>query len=451
MIDTGVFRAYDLRGLYPEQINNDFAYTLGQSFGSYVLKQNINEVLVAHDNRLSSPGLEQRLVEGLLSTGVNVIRLGLVTTPMYYYARVLLNKWAGLMITASHNPKEYNGFKISFTNVGNAAGKDIADFKDFTVAGNYLQGSGTVSEYDIEEEYLNLIKNSLNFGEKKIRAVFDCGNGTVSVYLKKVLDLLPIEYDLIYCDSDGTFPNHHPDPSVASNLVDLQKRVVELGYDLGIALDADGDRVRVIDEQGNIINSDVLMIMFYRYMNDSLSVRKAIFDVKCSKTLLDELDKLNIEKVMWRTGNSYLYRKVHEENVDFAAEYSGHVFFNDRFPGIDDGLYAGLRLAEILSKTDYKVSDLYAGINHYYSTDEIKYKVTEETKFEIVEKVKEYALNKGYEVIDIDGVRASFPDGWALIRASNTGPDLTLRFEAVTNERKIEIEEEFISILDSLK
>ncbi|NLA33225.1 MAG: phosphomannomutase/phosphoglucomutase [Mollicutes bacterium] len=451
MIDTGVFRAYDLRGLYPEQINNDFAYTLGQSFGSYVLKQNINEVLVAHDNRLSSPGLEQRLVEGLLSTGVNVIRLGLVTTPMYYYARVLLNKWAGLMITASHNPKEYNGFKISFTNVGNAAGKDIEDFKDFTVAGNYLQGSGTVSEYDIEEEYLNLIKNSLNFGEKKIRAVFDCGNGTVSVYLKKVLDLLPIEYDLIYCDSDGTFPNHHPDPSVASNLVDLQKRVVELGYDLGIALDADGDRVRVIDEQGNIINSDVLMIMFYRYMNNSLSVRKAIFDVKCSKTLLDELDKLNIEKVMWRTGNSYLYRKVHEENVDFAAEYSGHVFFNDRFPGIDDGLYAGLRLAEILSKTDYKVSDLYAGINHYYSTDEIKYKVTEETKFEIVEKVKEYALNKGYEVIDIDGVRASFPDGWALIRASNTGPDLTLRFEAVTNERKIEIEEEFISILDSLK
>ena len=451
MIDTGVFRAYDLRGLYPEQINNDFAYTLGQSFGSYVLKQNINEVLVAHDNRLSSPGLEQRLVEGLLSTGVNVIRLGLVTTPMYYYARVLLNKWAGLMITASHNPKEYNGFKISFTNVGNAAGKDIEDFKDFTVAGNYLQGSGTVSEYDIEEEYLNLIKNSLNFGEKKIRAVFDCGNGTVSVYLKKVLDLLPIEYDLIYCDSDGTFPNHHPDPSVASNLVDLQKRVVELGYDLGIALDADGDRVRVIDEQGNIINSDVLMIMFYRYMNNSLSVRKAIFDVKCSKTLLDELDKLNIEKVMWRTGNSYLYRKVHEENVDFAAEYSGHVFFNDRFPGIDDGLYAGLRLAEILSKTDYKVSDLYAGINHYYSTDEIKYKVTEETKFEIVEKVKEYALNKGYEVIDIDGVRASFPDGWALIRASNTGPDLTLRFEADTNERKIEIEEEYISILDSIK
>lgn len=451
MIDTGVFRAYDLRGLYPEQINDDFAYTLGQSFGSYVLGQNINEVLVAHDNRLSSPGLEQRLVEGLLSTGVNVIRLGLVTTPMYYYARVLLNKWAGLMITASHNPKEYNGFKISFTNVGNAAGKDIEDFKDFTVAGNYLQGNGSVSEYNIEEEYLNLIKNSLNFGDKKIKAVFDCGNGTVSVYLKKVLDLLPIEYDLIYCDSDGTFPNHHPDPSVASNLVDLQKRVVELGYDLGIALDADGDRVRVIDEQGNIINSDVLMIMFYRYMNDSLSVRKAIFDVKCSKTLLDELDKLNIEKVMWRTGNSYLYRKVHEENVDFAAEYSGHVFFNDRFPGIDDGLYAGLRLAEILSKTDYKVSDLYAGINHYYSTDEIKYKVTEETKFEIVENVKKYALNKGYEVIDIDGVRASFPDGWALIRASNTGPDLTLRFEAVTNERKIEIEEEFINVLDSLK
>ncbi len=450
MIDTGIFRAYDLRGIYPDQINEETAYILGQSFGSYVLEQGTTEVLVAYDNRLSSPSLEEKIVSGLLSTGINVIRLGLVTTPMYYYARTLLNKWAGIMITASHNPKEYNGFKISFTNIGNAAGEDIKKFKDFTLVGKFINGTGSVSDYNIEQEYLDLIKSSLDFGEKKIKAVFDCGNGTVSVYLKKVLDLLPIEYDLIYCESDGRFPNHHPDPSVSSNLVDLQKRVLELGYDLGIALDADGDRVRIIDEQGNIVNSDILMIIFYRYLNDKLKVRKAIFDVKCSKTLIDELDKLNIEKIMWRTGNSYLYRKVHEENVDFSAEYSGHVFFNDRFPGIDDGLYAGLRLLEILSKTDQKVSDLYKNINHYYSTDEIKYKVTEETKFEIVEKVKEYALNKGYEIIDIDGVRVSFANGWALIRASNTGPDLTLRFEASTEENKNNLQTEFISLLDSL-
>lgn len=451
MIDPVIFRAYDLRGIYPEQINEETAYLLGQSFGTYVQRNGTKEVLVAYDNRVSSPILESRLVSGLISTGVNVIRLGISTTPMFYFARVNLNKWAGIMITASHNPKEYNGFKISFTNVGNAAGEEIVDFKNFTLEGNFITGNGSISEYNIVSEYVDLITKNLHIGERKIKVVIDCGNGTCSVYLRKILEKLPIEYYLLYCDSDGTFPNHHPDPSVSENLVDLQKKVVELGYDLGIALDADGDRVRAIDEKGDIIDSDILMIIFYRHLNSNLKIRKAIFDVKCSRTLIDELKKLDIEAVMWRTGNSYLYRKFHKEGVDFAAEYSGHVFFGDRFHGIDDGLYAGLRLVELLSLTDKNLSELYNDINHYYSTDEIKFEATEETKFKLVEDIKNYALDKGYDVIDIDGVRIEFPDGWALIRASNTGPNLTIRFESINEKRLKEIEEEFTNLLNSIK
>lgn len=451
MINPVIFRAYDIRGIYPEQINDETAYMLGKSFGSYVQKMSIKDVLVAYDNRLSSPVLEERLVSGLLSSGVNVIKLGLITTPMYYYSRVFLNKWAGIMITASHNPKEYNGFKISFTNIGNAAGSEIEEFKKFTLDNRYLDGNGTITTFSIEDAYFNMIKNGLKFGPRKIKVVVDCGNGTASLYIKKYLEMLPVEYELLYSDSDGTFPNHHPDPSVASNLVDLQKKVVELGYDLGFAVDADADRVRAVDEKGNIINTDVLMIIFYRNLNNNLKVRKAIFDVKCSKTLIDELDKLNIEKIMWRTGNSYLYRKVQEEGVDFSAEYSGHMFFNDRIPGLDDGVYAGLRLIEILSKDNRNLSELYEGINHYFSTDELKLRVKEDNKFQIVDKIREYALSKNYEVIDIDGVRVTFEDGWALIRASNTGPDLTLRFESSSEKRLKEIQDEFINYLDKLK
>ncbi len=451
MIDPVIFRAYDLRGIYPEQINEETAFILGQSFGTYVLKENITKVIVAHDNRLSSPSLSEFLIKGLMSTGVDVINLGMITTPMFYYARLKLNVWAGLMITASHNPKEYNGFKISFNNIGNAAGKEIEEFRDFTLEGKFAIGEGTLSTYNIREEYIQMIKNSLNIGERKIKAVFDAGNGTVSLIIKDVLDILNIEYDLLYCDSDGTFPNHHPDPSVAKNLVDLQKRVVELNYDLGIAVDADGDRVKIVDNLGNIVNSDILMIIIYRYLNENLSVRKAIFDVKCSRSLIDELEKLNIEPIMWRTGNSYLYRKVHEEKVDFAAEYSGHIFFVDKFPGLDDGLYAGLRVIEILSKNNQNLSDLYDGINHYFSTDEIKVAVTEDTKFKIIDQIKNYAITKNYNYIDIDGVRINFSDGWALIRASNTGPDLTTRYEAKTEDRLKEINEEFSNLLKEIK
>ena len=449
MINQTIFRAYDIRGIYEEQITDETAYILGKSFGSYVKLRGKTEVLVGYDNRLSSPVLADNLIKGLLESGVDVTSLGLVTTPMYYFARQHLNKWAAVMITASHNPSNHNGFKISFDENGNAAGEEIIAFRDFTNKGEFSTGEGKLSTYDIKDEYVNLIINNLKIN-KNIKAVFDCGNGTVSIIIKEILDKLNVTYDLLYCDSDPTFPNHHPDPSVSENLVDIQKRVVELGYDIGIALDADGDRVRIIDEKGNIINSDVFMIIMYRYLNNNLKVRKALYDVKCSKALVDELEKLGLEQIMYRTGNSYMYRKMHEENLEFAGEYSGHMWFGDRFYGFDDGLYAGLRMIEVLSNTDKKMSELYNDINVYYSTDELKINTTEENKYKIVEEVKKYAIGKNYKYNDIDGIRVEFSDGWALIRYSNTGPVISARFEANSNERLKEITDEFMVIINKM-
>ena len=449
MINQTIFRAYDIRGIYEEQITDETAYILGKSFGSYVKLRGKTEVLVGYDNRLSSPALAENLIKGLLESGVDVTSLGLVTTPMYYFARQHLNKWAAIMITASHNPSNHNGFKISFDENGNAAGEEIIAFRDFTNKGEFSTGEGKLSTYDIKDEYINLIVNNLKIN-KNIKAVFDCGNGTVSIIIKEILDKLNITYDLLYCDSDPTFPNHHPDPSVSENLVDIQKRLVELGYDIGIAMDADGDRVRIIDEKGNIVNSDIYMIIMYRYLNKNLKVRKALYDVKCSKALVDELEKLGLEQIMYRTGNSYMYRKMHEENLEFAGEYSGHMWFGDRFYGFDDGLYAGLRMIEVLSNTDKKMSELYNDINVYYSTDELKINTTEENKYKIVEEVKKYAVGKNYKYNDIDGIRVEFSDGWALIRYSNTGPVISARFEANSNERLKEITDEFMAIINKM-
>ena len=446
-MDKVIFREYDIRGIVPDNINEEVAYKIGKSFGSYIQKLNKKQVLIGYDNRLSSPSLASNLIKGILSSGADVINLGLVTTPMYYYARTRLNIWSGIMITASHNPKEYNGFKMSFDEKGNAVGEEIYNFRDFTFDEQFLDGEGKLYSYNIKEEYVNLIVSSLNFN-KKIKVVIDCGNGTGSIIIKDILDKLPLEYYLLYGESDGTFPSHHPDPAVASNLVDLQKKVVELKYDLGFAIDADADRVRVVDEKGNIIDTDYFMAIMYKHLK--LNNKKALFDVKCSKSLIDELDKLGYEKIMNRTGNSYQYRKVFEENIEFGGEYSGHLFFKDKFKGFDDGIYAGLRMCELLSNIDSKMSELTESINKYYSTDEIKIKVTENNKFLIVDKIKQYAINKNYKYNDIDGVRIEFNDSWALVRASNTGPNLTVRFEASNKKRLDKLQKEIMDKLNEI-
>ncbi len=447
-INDEIFREYDVRGIYPTDLNIDVAYTFGKSFGSYIQKDGNNVVIVGNDNRLSGGELSSGLINGLLSSGVNVINLGLVTTPMYYYAKKKNNIEAGIMITASHNPKEYNGFKISFNSSGNACGKEITDFRDFTNEKKYMDGNGNLSNLDIRSDYLNLIKNSVNLGDRKIKVVYDCGNGTGSIIVKDILDMFNIEYELLYCDSDPNFPNHHPDPCVHANMIDLANKVKELGYDLGIGIDGDADRVGVVDENGNIISTDLLMIIVYRYLADKITDKKAIYDVKCSKSLIDELDKLGYKQTMNRTGNSYQNRAINEGNYKFGGEYSGHVWFNDKFPGFDDGIYAGLRIIEILSNTDKKISELLDGINHYYSTEELKFHADDSIKFDVVEKMKQYCINNNYDIITIDGVRITFDDSWALVRCSNTGPNITARFEAISEERLESIQKEFTDKLN---
>ncbi len=448
-INPNIFREYDLRGVYPDDITEDVAYTLGKSFGTYIKKLGFVKTVIGHDNRLSSPTLSEALIKGILETGIDVINLGLVTTPMYYFAKYHLEIYSGIMITASHNPKEYNGFKMSFSKVGNAYGEQIQEFRDFTHSLKFDTGKGTEIKLDLKSSYLKLLRNSVDFGDRKIKVVVDCGNGTGSVVIKEVLDMLPIEYKLLYCESDGNFPNHHPDPSVASNMVDLGNKVKELRFDFGIGIDGDADRVGIVDENGKVIPTDLVMAIIYRYLLPSMKNKKALFDVKCSKALIDDLENLGIEPVMYRTGNSYTNMKMQEGDFDFGGEYSGHIFFRDKFPGFDDGIYGGLRLIEILSHTEKEISELLEGINQYYSTEEIKIEVTDETKFEIVEKVKEYAISKNYSIITLDGVRISFEDGWALVRASNTGPNLTVRFEANSEERLEELQTEFMNVIET--
>ena len=367
-IKKEIFREYDIRGIYGSDITEDTAYTIGRSFGTYIKEFDNRTVIVGHDNRKSSPVLNKALLLGLVESGVDVISLGEVTTPMYYYAKKYKKIECGIMITASHNPKEYNGFKISFDISGNAYGEMIEAFYKFTSMKKFDKGNGIIEYYDILDEYLNLIKNSIDLGDKKIKAVFDCGNGTGSIVIKDILDMFDIEYELLYCESDPDFPNHHPDPSVKENQKALASKVVELGYDIGIGIDGDADRVGIVDNKGNILSADLYLLLMYRYLSSSMKNKKAIYDVKCSRTLIDEIDKLGLEKLMYRTGNSYLNMKINSEDYDFGGEFSGHVWFRDKFPGFDDGIYAGLRMIELLSKTDQSLSEQLSDVNKYYST-----------------------------------------------------------------------------------
>lgn len=450
MLKQEIFREYDIRGIYNETLDDETGYLIGKSYGTKIQELGGTEVIVGYDNRLSSPSIHKELIKGLTETGANVLDLGLVTTPMLYFARKYLNNPFGIMVTASHNPKEYNGFKFSFNNIGNAYGDAIKEFYEFTKKGNFKTGNGYIKNINIENEYINYIIKSLNFGEKKIKAVFDPGNGTGSIIIKKVIEKTPIEAIYINDISDGTFPNHHPDPSVRANMKMLEEKVKETNSDIGIALDGDADRVGVVDKFGNTISIDILMAMIYKYLDKHLKYRNALFDVKCSKTLIDELKKLKIKPIMYRTGASYTNMMMQTGKFDFGGEYSGHLFFKDKFLGFDDGLYAGLRVIEILSN-NITLEELSKDFNTYYSTDELFVNVKEENKKNIINKIKEYVIENNYKYNDIDGIRVEFETGWALIRCSNTTPRLSLRFEANTKEELENIKNEFMNLLEAIK
>lgn len=450
-INKDIFREYDLRGVGDTDLTDDVVYTIGKSYGTYIKKDGNNKVVIGHDNRLTSERIVNALIEGLKSTGLTIIDLGLVTTPMYYFAKKHYNVGTGIMVTASHNPKEYNGFKISFSEIGNAYGPLIEDFKNFTYKAEFItEEGGNIINKDIKVAYLENIKNSVNLGKRKIKVVIDCGNGTGSTIVKDIFKLFDIDVTYLYCESDGNFPNHIADPAVRANMIDLGKKVKEVNADFGIGIDGDADRVGVVDENGNYLTADLLMLIVYRYLSNTIKTKKAVFDVKCSRALIDGLKDLGLKTEMYRTGNSYLNLKM-QEGYDFGGEYSGHFFFRDKYQGFDDGIYAGLRIIEILSNNTCKFSELLKNINTYYSTEEIKVAVREDNKFKIVDKIKEYVEEKHYLSEQIDGVRVEFDYGWALVRASNTGPNLTVRFEANTEENLKSIENEFMSLINKYK
>ena len=445
-----MFREYDIRGIYNEDIDEEVSYLIGRAFASKLTKLGLNKTVLAHDNRLSSPVIKENLLKGLIDSGITVYDLGLASTPMCYFATNYYNVNTSMMITASHNPKEYNGFKFSYNGIHNAFGDQVREIYDIIERKDFVDGQGKVIPKDIRSEYIKLLTSNIKLGKRKIKVVYDCGNGTTSIIADDIFKQLNVEAIPLYNISDGSFPNHHPDPCVEENNKDLKEMVIKNKADLGVGFDGDGDRVGVIDEKGNMIDIDKYMIIMWRYLCDKVNKKEGFFDVKCTKALEDELIKLGIKPVETRTGNSYTRKISHDGNYPLGGELSGHVYYRDKFPGYDDGIYAGLRIVERLSHTNEKLSELLNGINKYYSTKELKIQVEDSEKFKIIDKVKEYAVSKNYNIVTLDGVKVKFDDGFALVRASNTGPNITMRYEGSTKIRLKELEEEFTNVVNKI-
>ena len=434
-LEKNIFREYDIRGIYGVEMDEEAAYHIGRAYATKLKEHGKKKTVLAHDNRLSSPKLVDSMIKGLMDSGIDILYLGLATSPMCYFASNYFKVDASMMITASHNPKEYNGFKFSYNGVYNEHGEEVRKIYELIQKGNYVSGKGSIEKVDITEPYIHLILDKLSLGSRKIKVVYDPGNGTTSIIADKIFERFDVEAIPICNVSDGNFPSHHPDPCVYANLQMLRDKVLEVHADLGIGYDGDGDRVGFVDEKGNMLETDEFMIIMWRYLYDKVEKKVGLFDVKCTKALEDEMIKLGIKPIEYRTGNSYTKEATAKGDYPLGGELSGHVYFRDKFPGYDDGIYAGMRLIERLSHTDKPLSSLLDGINRYFSTEEIKVKVSDDKKFKVVEKMKEYSLSKGYKTVTVDGSKSKFDDGFALVRASNTGPNITMRFVAKTEER----------------
>ncbi len=447
MLDK-IFREYDIRGKVPSEINDEVAYKIGLGYGSY-LQEYLNQkaCVIAHDNRVSSESLNKSLIKGLLETGLNVIDYGLTTTPMHYYARYVNNLY-GIMITASHNPKDENGFKFSFDKYANARGSMVKDLKEYIDKGNFIKGVGKLEYKDIKDAYIDYIISHLKFGKKRIKVVLDLANGTTSCIARSVYEKLNIDLTIINEESDGTFPSHHPDPSVEENLKELKEKVLELKADIGIGFDGDGDRIGIIDEKGNLVSIESYAIIILRNIIDKVKNKKFLYDAKCSDTFKDEVIRLGGTPVICRTGTSYTQEKVLKENIPFGIQYVGHVSINDRLFSTESAMYSSLRLIEILSKTTKTLSELDETTAKYLNTPEEKFPSTDDKKLEVIEKIKKYCDDKNYKYIEIDGLKVVFQDGWAYVRASNTGPNITLRCEAQSQLVLDNLHKLFITLID---
>ncbi len=435
-INPQIYREYDIRGVVDKDLTPEIVRRLGKGFGTHMVRLGKKSLAVGRDGRLSSNAYSEALIEGLLSTGCDVVNIGVCPTPVYYFSVFHLNRDGGVMVTGSHNPPEFNGFKVS---VGKSTifGEEIQKLGNLVEEGNFVAGKGNLSEEEIIRPYQDYLKKNLRL-EKKLRVVIDAGNGTGGVVAGPLLQDLGCEVEEIYCEIDGRFPNHFPDPTVPENLKDLIERVLKTQADVGIGYDGDADRIGVVDNQGNIIWGDQLMILFSREILKQQKGATFVAEVKCSQNLFSDIEKHGGRAIMWRTGHSLIKEKMREEKAALGGEMSGHIFFADRYFGYDDAIYASCRLLELLSKTDMKLSDLLADVPKTHITPEIRVACPDEIKFKVVEEVKE-ELRKEYPIIDVDGVRIQFKDGWGLVRASNTQPVLVLRFEALTEKRLQEI------------
>jgi phosphomannomutase/phosphoglucomutase len=435
-VNPVVFREYDIRGVAGVDLTEETVGLVARALGTRVRDAGGTRVVVGRDVRLSSPGFHREALAGLLATGCDVIDVGIVPTPLVYFAAQQLKVDGLCMITGSHNPADYNGMKIG---VGQTTiyGEAIQEILRMIRKGDFARGQGQVTLHDIVTPYQDYVARNLQLGRRKIKVVIDAGNGTGGIAVP-IFERLGVEVVPLFLEPDGRFPNHHPDPTVEKNLEPLKRKVLETRADVGIAYDGDSDRVGAVDEQGQVLWGDQLMILFARAILAEVPGAAVVAEVKCSFTLYDDIKKRGGRGIMWKAGHSLIKAKMKEEHAELAGEMSGHIFFGHRWLGFDDGIYSSARLVELLSRTDQPLSSLLADVPKTFSTPELRVDCREEIKFEVVRRAQAF-FTKGYEAITVDGVRVVFPDGWGLVRASNTQPILVLRFEATTAARLAEI------------
>ena len=441
-----IFREYDIRGIADTDLADDGVNRLGLAFGTYAQDHGAETCVIGRDVRLSGPRVRRALVDGILATGLDVIDIGVVPTPVYYFAFFHYDANSGMMVTASHNPPEYNGFKVGLDKT-TIHGAEIQRLREVMEKGEFRTGKGRLEERDIIPDYIDMLVSKTDI-PRKLKVVFDPGNGTAGVMLERLVARLPLDPVFINLEPDGTFPAHVPDPTVPEYMKQVTELVLEHGADVGIGYDGDSDRIGAIDEKGEMVFGDRLLGI---YAGDVVSRHPGagvVFDVKCSQGLVEYLDSVGAKGLMWKTGHSLIKAKLKEEGALLAGEMSGHMFFAEDFYGYDDAVYSSLRLFGIVSRTGRSLSELASDIPAYHSTPEIRVTCPDEMKFKVVEELREQ-FRKEHEVIDLDGARVLFDDGWGLVRASNTGPVLVLRFEARSAEALPRIRDAFYSRLSA--
>lgn len=444
MYNPNVFREYDIRGVVDKDLNGEFVFNLGRAIGTYAIRHKIKNMTIGRDCRLSSEAYHNFLIKGLNSSGINTIDIGLCATPMLYFSIRHLHIGGGVMITGSHNPPEFNGFKIC---IGHSTiyGEQIQDLRKIMESGKYSKGSALLRLRDISTDYENYLFKKIKIN-RKIKVVVDAGNGVGGYFALPLLKRYGCEVIPIYCEPDGNFPNHFPDPTVEKNLTKLIELVRSKKADLGIAFDGDADRLGVISDKGEIIWGDKLLLLFARQILSKKRNSTIIGEVKCSQVLFDDIKKHSGRAIMWKAGHSLIKAKMKEEKAVLGGEMSGHFFFADRYFGYDDGIYAALRLFEILSITGKKMSALFSDVPKTYATPEIRVDCPDDKKADIVKRIKKHFQNIP-GIVEIDGIRIPFKDGWALVRSSNTQPVIVLRFEASSKESLQKIRNEVEPLL----